>query len=326
LVVKLPSEFRISKLLVIAVVCGAFVSLGTGLVENPPRASIIGYRYYGHPVVWRVTRTFELPAEYILTNLAIDAAFWIIISSITSVALEKIALPRLKVDAKGRTLLLCLILFLPLGLVMDLVHESGHALWGVAVGGRLTYMQIGYFEIYPNLAITQQFSLGRTQVAGLPSKSAQGFFLLGGSMTTNVIAWLLGLILLRTRLGDRTRLALKVLGLFGLLDLPFYVVFPQIGLLHWIFLGGDRPEPLLGARNIGVPDSVFYAVTFLLTIGLIFLYSDFFRKKASKCVISFLGQGFSSIRLGALNQIREAKRGETSFNPDIGYMMGGPVV
>ena len=287
----MPSEFRIFRLLVIAAVCGASVSLGTGLVENPPRASIVGYRYYGHPIVWRVTRTFELPAEYILTNLAIDAAFWIIIASLVSVFAERIVLPRLKVEAKGRTLLLCLILFLPLGLVMDFVHESGHALWGVAVGGRLTYMQIGYFEIYPNLAVAEQFSLGRTQVTGLPSEFAYGLFLLGGSMTTNIIAWLLGLILVRTRLGDRTRLALKVLGLFGLLDLPFYVVFPQIGLLHWVFLGGDRPEPLLGARNIGVPDSAFYAATFLLTAGLTFLYFDSFRGKAHKWLRAFLGIG-----------------------------------
>lgn len=289
----MPCEFQSSRLLVIALVCGALVSLGTGLVENPPRASIIGYRYYGHPLVWRVTRTFELPPEYMLANLAMDAAFWIIISSLTSVALGKIVLPRLKVDAKGRTLLLLLVLFLPLGLVMDLVHESGHALWGIAVGGKLTYMQIACFEIYPNLAVTQQFFLGRTQVTGLPSEFAYGLFLLGGSMTTNIIAWLLGLILVRTRLGHRTRLALKVLGLFGLLDLPFYVVFPQIGLLHWIFLGGDSPEPLLGARKIGVPDSAFYIVTFLLTAGLIFLYFDSFRGKARKWLRTFVRIGGS---------------------------------
>lgn len=303
------------------------MTLGTGLVENPPSASIIGYRYYGHPLVWRVTRTFELPAEYILTNLAIDAAFWIIISSLVLVFAERIVLPWLKVDAKGRTLLLCLVLFLPLGVVMDLVHESGYALWGVAVGGRLTYMQIGYFEIYPNLAIAQQFFLGRTQVSGLPSEFAYGLFLLGGSMTTNIIAWLLGLILVRTRLGDRTRLALKVLGLFGLLDLPFYVTFPQIGLSHWIFLGGDRPEHLLGARKIGVPDSAFYAATVLLTAGLIFLYFDSFRGKAYRWLGTFLGiRGSGQSNLGQLPDSSKSSAEEISFNPDVGYMVGGPVV
>ena len=282
LVLKLPSEFKSSRLLVIAAICGALVSLGTGLVENPPRASIVGYRYYGHPLVWRVTRSLELPPEYMLTNLAVDAAFWIIIFSLTSIIVGKFVLPKLEAIAGVKTLLLVLVLFVPLGLVMDLVHESSHALWGIAVGGKLTYMQIAYFEIYPNLAIAQRFFLGRAQVTGLPSESAYGLFLLGGSMTTNIVAWLLGLILVRTSLGDRTRLALKVLGLFGLLDLPFYVVFPQIGLLHWIFLGGDRPEPLLGARKIGLPDSAFYLVTFLLTAGLIFFYFDSFRGKARK--------------------------------------------
>ena len=127
---RLPSEFQSSRLLVIALAYGTFVSLGTGLVENPPRASIVGYRYYGHPLVWRVTRTFELPPEYMFANLAMDAAFWIIIFSLISIILGKFVLPKLEASAGVKTLLLLLVFFLPLGLVMDLVHESGHALWG----------------------------------------------------------------------------------------------------------------------------------------------------------------------------------------------------
>lgn len=84
---------------------------------------------------------------------------------------------------------------------------------------------------------------------------------------TNVVSWFLVLVLLKTKLGHTTQIALKISGLFGLLDLPFYVVFPQIGLRHWVFLGGDRPEPLLGARKIGVPDPLFYVVTFLITFA-----------------------------------------------------------
>ncbi len=277
----MPSEFRISRLLIIAAVFGASVSLGTGLVENPPRASIVGYRYYGHPLVWRVTRTFELPVEYILTNLAIDAAFWIIIFSFTSVALGRVVLPRLGVDVKGRPLLLLLVLFLPLGFAMDLVHESGHALWGTGVGGRLTYMKVAYLEIYPRLAITPQFQLGLAKVEGLEYGSvAHGLMLLGGSMTTNIASWILALILLTLSLGNKTQATLKLLGLFGILDLPFYAVFPQLGLGHWIFLGGAcGPEPLTGARMIGIPDPAFYLMIALSTLGLVLLYSKTLRDK-----------------------------------------------
>lgn len=309
--------------LIAAVFCGAIVSLATGLIENPPRASVIGYRYYGHPLVWRVTRTFELPTEYMFARLALDAAFWIGFSYLVSVFLRGIVLPRLKVDAQGGTLLLALALALPLGLVMDFIHEFGHAAWGIALGGRLTHMQIVFFEIYPEVAIAQQFSLGRTQVTGLTSGFAYGIFLLGGSVTTNIVAWLLGLILVTERFGHRTRLAVKVLELFGLLDLPFYVIFPQIGLLHWIFVGGDKPEPLLGARQIGLPDWAFYVTTFLLTLGPVLLYSESIRKKVWGYMETFRGH-VHPVRCIHLTLV--VRYWEIPFNPETSNIVSGPVV
>lgn len=264
-----------------AIVCGVLLSLATGLIENQPEASIIGFTYYGYPLVWLVTKTLH-PTEFRFTSLAVDAAFWITISFLVLIFLEKIVHPKLRVGLKYRDFLLLLVLFILLGLVMDLVHESGHALWGTAVGGTLTYMKIAYFEIYPRFTITPQFCLGCVEVAGLLTKFEYGLFLLGGSLTTNIISWLLALILLKTKLQYRTLVALKILGLFGLLDLPFYVLFPQIGLRHWILLGGDTPEPLLGARNIGIPDPVFYVMTVLTTLGLAFIYFKTLRENAWK--------------------------------------------
>jgi len=263
------------------IICGLLLSLATGLVENQPEASIIGFTYYGYPMVWLVTKTLQ-PAEFRFTNLAVDAAFWITICFVAFIFSEKIVRPRLGVGFKYREFFLLLVLFILLGLVMDFVHESGHALWGTAVGGRLTYMKIAYFEIYPRFTITPQFCLGRVEVAGLLTDLEYGLFLLGGSLTTNIISWLLALILLKTKFEYRTQVALKILGLFGLLDLPFYVLFPQVGLRHWILLGGGTPEPLLGARNIGIPDSVFYVATALTTLGLAFIYFKALWKKAWK--------------------------------------------
>jgi len=125
--------------------------------------------------------------------------------------------------------------------------------------------------------------LGCVNVNGLAYDSvAYGLMLLGGSMTTNIASWILGLILFKTSFGNKTQASLKVLGLFGILDLPFYVVFPQIGLGHWIFLGGGcGPEPLKGARMIGVPDPAFYLMVALSTFGLVLLYSKTLRENMS---------------------------------------------
>ena len=248
------------------------MSLGTGLVGNESRIVIPEIKCYGYPLVWRITN-LNGPTEYVLTNLAIDNAFWITVSLIVLIILEKIV-PKLGTTVNYKMLLWPLALFIPLGLVMDFVHESGHAMWGTAVGGRLTYMQIAYVIIYPRLAVTTHFQLGLARVDGLTYGSfACGLMLLGGSMTTNIASWLLALILLKTSLGNKTQVALKVLGLFGILDLPFYVVFPQMGLGHWIFFGGGcGPEPLNGARMMGIPDPAFYLMVALSTLGLVSLY------------------------------------------------------
>jgi len=104
--------------------------------------------------------------------------------------------------------------------------------------------------------------------------------LLGGSMTTNITSWLLALIALGVKLRPKTELAFRVAGLFGLLDLPFYIVFPQMGLRHWIFLGGSTPEPLRGSRLMGVPDPAFYTMAVLTTLGLTFIHFKSLRGKA----------------------------------------------
>lgn len=282
----LTSQTLRLRFLVGVIVCGVLVSLATGLVENGPEIGIPEIKYYGYPLVWRVTKTFQ-PTEFRFTNLVIDAAFWITIS-LSAFTILAIALPKLGISVNYKAFFLPLVLFIPLGLVMDFVHELGHTMWGTAVGGRLTYMKIAFFEIYPRFAITSQFVLGHVHVEGLTGFK-YGLYLLGGSLTTNIVAWLLALVLLRTRLGYKPRVALKVLGLFGLLDLPFYVLFPQIGLRHWIFLGGCQPEPLIGARKMGIPDPAFYIMVVLLTLGLIFLYFQPLREKAEKRMKTFLG-------------------------------------
>lgn len=268
-------------------VCGILLSLATGLVENGPEFSIIGFDYYGFPLVWRVTKTLQ-PTEFLLTNFAIDIIFWIAVSFFASILL-KIVFPKMGETVKWKALLLPLVLLIPLGLVMDFVHEFGHAIWGVSSGGTLTYMKIAYFEIYPRVAIDSQFNLGSARVNGIPTNFGRGLYLLGGSLTTNIVSWLLALILLKTKIRYKTKIALSIPGLFGLLDLPLYVILPQIGLHHWVFLGGCTPEPLIGARMMGIPDPAFYIAVVLTTLGLVFLYLKSLSENAVKGMKSLLG-------------------------------------
>jgi len=288
--VRFPLQTIRLRSVVVAIVCGLLLSLATGLLENPPKeASIMRFRYYGHPLTWRVTDIFG-PTEYKFDNLAMDAVFLITISFFVVILLEKML--KFGVGFKYETLLLPLVLFIPLGLVMDFFHEFGHVMWGVAAGGRLTFMKVAFFEIYPRFAVTPQFDLGYVQVVwDTPSPPAfeYGLFLVGGSLTTNIISWLLAIVLLKKSLGYKTKVALKILGIFGVLDLPFYVLFPQIGLRHWIFLGGCQPEPLIGARMAGIPDPVFCIMIVLTTLGLIFLYFKPFWEKAWKRIRTSLG-------------------------------------
>ena len=79
--------------LVLAIVFGALISLATGLVETwRPEYSIMEYKYYGYPLVWRVT-ALNGPTEFKMVNLAIDAVFWITISFLALIILEKILKP-----------------------------------------------------------------------------------------------------------------------------------------------------------------------------------------------------------------------------------------
>jgi hypothetical protein len=271
------------KLLITAISSGFLASLASGTVSNESGVVLPEIKHYGYPLAWLVTN-LNGPNDYVPVSFALDVAFWMAVSMIALVFLSKIAFPSLGIRATRKSLLLPIVLFVPLGLVMDIVHELGHALWGTAVGGTLTYLKVAYFEIYPRLAVTSQFQLGLTRVDGLTYGSfAYGAMLLGGSLTTNIASWILGLVLLRTNVGNRTETAIKVLGIFGILDLPFYVIFPQIGLGHWVFFGGGQgPEPLIGAQMMCMHDSAFYLVTALSSAGLAMLYSETLREGFSR--------------------------------------------
>jgi hypothetical protein len=289
---KNPASWRKTMAsLFIMIVLGSVLSLSTGFLENRPEASIIEASYYGLPLAWRIVKTFQ-STEIQPLNLVLDITFWYLIIFLAFIILTRDQeawqlRQKVKSAFRGSTykrFLPWFLVSLPVGFVMDLIHESGHALWGIVQGGVLTYMQIAFLQIYPVLSLANDLRLGYTVVEGMSSSFSRGVFLLGGSLTTHVASWLLALILLRGRLGYKTRVLLWTLGLFGLLDLPFYVFFPQIGLKHWIFIGGSSAEPLIGARLMGLPDPLFYFLFGFTTLFLGFLYTKLLHSLADHSI------------------------------------------
>jgi hypothetical protein len=272
-----------------AILCALLASVATCAIRNESEIELPEIKNYGYPLAWVVTDLIE-PTEYLLVNFVMHVALWTCISLVVIVFLQMIVFPGLRISIDSKSLLLPALLFVPFGLLMDLVHECGHAMLGMLTGGTLTYMKIAYLEIYPRIAITTQFQLGLTRVDGLAYGSFEhGLMLLGGSLTTNIVSWILGAVLATASLSLKARTALKVLGVFGILDLPFYIVFPQIGLGHWIFIGGQHgPEPLIGARMMGMPDLMLYLLTALSTFGLVLLYSEAVRQKLSNKLTKLL--------------------------------------
>jgi large-conductance mechanosensitive channel len=279
--------FQRSRLVLstIAVICGTIFSMLSRLLENAVAGGVIGATGFGYPWAWRFSVFYSATKNiYRFDNLAADIIFWIIICFIVLLVIERIVFSRSDSLLNNKKFFLTLALLAPLGLLAGLIHEVGHVFWGTAIGGTLSYMQVAYFVIYPKLAIVSQFKLGSTIVTGLSTPAQHGLFLLGGSLTTNIAAWLIGLLINTRKLGYRTELSFKILGYFGLLDLPFYVVFPVFGLRHWILLGETRPEPLIGARKLGIPDPIFYILIIIVTLVLMLLYSKSMRTRLMKSI------------------------------------------
>lgn len=68
--------------LVLVVVLGVCIGLVSGFFENPPsEVGIPEYKYYGYPLVWRVTQT-ALPDEFRFFDLSVDCLIWIAIVSV----------------------------------------------------------------------------------------------------------------------------------------------------------------------------------------------------------------------------------------------------
>jgi hypothetical protein len=271
-----------SKPIIFILLCGILVSLLMGLLENNLTVTIIGAKNYGYPLAWRTAIVTQVElTNYNLGCLGADFVFWSFIFYFLLKVIDITKRRKIKDTIKSKRSVFFMFLFLLSALFMDFLHELGHVLWGVLAGGRLVSMQILYFMLYPSLGLASRFQLGLVRVTGFSSSFEHGLFLLGGSLTTFFFAWIIALILKKKPPGQKFRMLLKSMGIIGLLDLPFYVFLPQIGLYHWMFFGGNTPEPLIGARETGIPDSIFYFIVILSTFTLALIYFASLRKLLS---------------------------------------------
>jgi len=144
-----------ARLMLAAVALGILVSFATGLIPNKSEVNVPEIKRYGHPYFWLVISLNE-PAEFFIISLIIDIFFWVTVSYIV-LFLAVNMLTRLRASILFRNLLLPIAFFFPFGLLMDIIHELGHCVWGTIIGGRLKYLQIAYFILYPSLRVTSEF-------------------------------------------------------------------------------------------------------------------------------------------------------------------------
>jgi hypothetical protein len=75
--------------LVLAAAVGICIGLASGFVENPPEVSVIGHRYYGWPLVWRITKMF-LGEEYLYFELFVDCLFWFLVVAVIYIVVRQL--------------------------------------------------------------------------------------------------------------------------------------------------------------------------------------------------------------------------------------------
>jgi hypothetical protein len=270
----------------VALVWGFIVAMLSGIFENGSEGGMVGAKVFGYPWVWRSNIVQSYTESLIrFDNLAADVAFWSISLFIELLIVERFMLKRPNSLLNDKHFVFSAILLIPMGFLIGLIHELGHFFVGTAFGGTLTYFQVGFLELYPELTIASQFRLGSVIVTGLSSPFQHGLLLLAGSATVSIAALIIGALIYTKKLGNRTRPYLTILGFLGLLDMPFYVVFPSLGLRHWILFGENWPEPLIGAQQLGIPNPIFCLVISITTFALVLLYSERARIAVIRIVV-----------------------------------------
>jgi hypothetical protein len=142
-----------------------------------------------------------------------------------------------------------------------LLHEGGHAITAVLLGGTITEFGVmPGIKLYPVIEL-QPWSGWLAYINyDLPNASLfdQGLISLMGSGFTALISYPALAVLLLFRPRGWVRFALVCTAILFTWDILSYSLFPAIGARHWVFIGGRYPEPLVGAMNMGFSPMVYF--------------------------------------------------------------------
>lgn len=77
-----------SKPLFLLAVVATILTVGTGIIENAPQVGWIDTKYYGYPLVWRITQ-IDAATEINFPILILDIAFWFFVIIIILTVIKK---------------------------------------------------------------------------------------------------------------------------------------------------------------------------------------------------------------------------------------------
>lgn len=182
---------------------------------------------------------------------------------------------------KGPAVFWFFILLLVVALAGLFVHELGHGLTAMALGGKFTALYT-----FPGIQVWPDF--GQKYPGDWAGYIGMARYSYGSNWEPD--GWQTGLV---TLMGSGSNLLLAALALGFLwgfrprgklrfllvaeaimfVDLPLYTFLPLVGLRHFFIIGGSSPEPLEGALQLGFPPGLFVGlvggVSVLMGWGLI---------------------------------------------------------
>jgi hypothetical protein len=173
-------------------------------------------------------------------------------------------------------LLICAI-FLS-AIVGSLIHEAAHIVVFWAGGSQLkgAYVAPG-IQLYPEIKKVKWSGY----VCGVSMSESSSDFVRGLSLvmgsTANAVAsyLLLTLVFLKCK-GWKIKLVLLLVSFLFAWDLIGYSIFPLFDLRHWIFIGGDYAEPIVGASMLGIPLWASYLIVFVHVFVFHFIFRHAF--------------------------------------------------
>ena len=149
-------------------------------------------------------------------------------------------------------------------------HEAGHAVTAMLFGQQIHSFGVAPgVELYPRLRQVPWDGWIAYVDHDTPPRAWQaGLCTLMGSGTTALLAYgLLGAAALAGRGRPLAVTALLTAGVVFAWDILMYAAMPQVGLRHAVFVGGADPEPLLGARRMGISPPVFWTLLVLHAVA-----------------------------------------------------------